>query len=197
MIPFFPSRLLYSIHTETPALSFVSSRESRGYLPGEFVRVRSQQLDDLLSPIFLLPSYRPSCQPTYGIIIHFTTVLLSSYPPLPLMDNFSSAVPAGASVKVSLPDTTFGIPMSHRGGLYLALAAVVLLAWLLSPGATGTKIGVPLYEASRWKWVFDAETLICDSYRKVCWSISFRAATTRATHALVLNFLTRSSSPHF
>lgn len=84
------------------------------------------------------------------------------------MDNLASAVPPTASAKVSFPDASLGLPIGQRAGLYLVFAAVLLVAWLVRSAATCTRIEVPLYKASRWKWVFDAETLIRDSYQKVC-----------------------------
>lgn len=73
-----------------------------------------------------------------------------------------------ASAQVSVSGTALGLPVGHRFGVYLAIATVLLVAWFLRPGSPGTRIDVPLYKASRWKWVFDAETLIRDSYQKVC-----------------------------
>lgn len=51
---------------------------------------------------------------------------------------------------------------------YVAISAVIFCIWLFQP--TKQKCGVlaPFYKASRLKWMFSADTLIKDSYAKVC-----------------------------
>lgn len=71
-------------------------------------------------------------------------------------------------MEVNLPGSDFiGSLLSQRVVLYVALATSILAVCLLQSGAKTTKIDVPVYKASRWKWVFDAETLIRDSYQQV------------------------------
>jgi len=50
---------------------------------------------------------------------------------------------------------------------YLAISAVLLLAWLLKQRTSQSKVEAPFYKASRLKWAFSAESLILDSYKKV------------------------------
>ncbi|KAH6603324.1 hypothetical protein Trco_008099 [Trichoderma cornu-damae] len=53
-----------------------------------------------------------------------------------------------------------------RIGCYAIAAVVLLAAWLLRPRSRSSKLSVPFYGASKWKWIFDAESQIVDSYRK-------------------------------
>jgi hypothetical protein len=52
---------------------------------------------------------------------------------------------------------------------YVAIGAILLVAWLFQSSQTNKKLGVkaPFYKASILKWYFDAETLVRDSYTKV------------------------------
>ncbi|PHH61223.1 hypothetical protein CDD81_657 [Ophiocordyceps australis] len=51
-------------------------------------------------------------------------------------------------------------------GYYTAIAVVVILTWLLQSRKKHLAIPVPFYKASKAKWIFSAETLVKDSYRK-------------------------------
>jgi len=51
-------------------------------------------------------------------------------------------------------------------GYYAAVGAVLFVVWLLQPRKQKT-VDVPFYSASRTGWIFDAENLILDSYKKV------------------------------
>jgi hypothetical protein len=84
------------------------------------------------------------------------------------MDSYSSILPETFSGNVHLPDTSLTAAVSsQKYALYAAVLAIILVAWFLQPGVSCAKIDVPHYKASWWKWVFDAETLIQDSYRRV------------------------------
>lgn len=52
---------------------------------------------------------------------------------------------------------------------YVAIGAILLVAWLFQSSQTSKTKGVraPFYKASILKWYFDAETLVRDSYTKV------------------------------
>ncbi|PKS11658.1 hypothetical protein jhhlp_001809 [Lomentospora prolificans] len=49
---------------------------------------------------------------------------------------------------------------------YLAIGAVLLLAWLVKQRTSQFTVEAPFYKASRLKWTFSAETLVLDSYKK-------------------------------
>ncbi|PFH61297.1 hypothetical protein XA68_17714 [Ophiocordyceps unilateralis] len=57
-------------------------------------------------------------------------------------------------------------PVDSRLNYYLAVAAILLVAWLAQVRKRQCDISVPLYKASKTKWIFAAETLIKDSYLK-------------------------------
>ncbi len=67
------------------------------------------------------------------------------------------------------PATTLVMPSSPLG-YYVAIACILLAACVfrLSSGKVKSHVDVPFYKAAKMKWVFDADTLIRDSYRKVC-----------------------------
>jgi hypothetical protein len=57
-------------------------------------------------------------------------------------------------------------PSSHVSA-YVAIFSVLLLLYLLSPFNRPHGVDVPFYKAGKMKWIFDAETLVVDSYNKV------------------------------
>lgn len=77
-----------------------------------------------------------------------------------------------ASVTESLPTfidaSSTSVLAGKRLSIYIAVGAVLLIAWLLQPSKPHSSIEAPFYKASKSKWIFDAESLIKDSYRKVC-----------------------------
>jgi hypothetical protein len=56
----------------------------------------------------------------------------------------------------------------HSGHLsyYVAIACALLVAYLLRSSKQKT-VNVPYYKAGMMKWMFDAETLVRDSYSRV------------------------------
>lgn len=58
---------------------------------------------------------------------------------------------------------------SQHLSYYVAIGAILLVAWLFQTSQTSKAKGVkaPFYKASILKWYFDAETLVRDSYTKV------------------------------
>ncbi len=54
---------------------------------------------------------------------------------------------------------------------YVAIACVLLVGYLFR-SSKQKRLDLPFYKAAKTKWIFDAETLIRDSYNKVCrpWS---------------------------
>lgn len=86
------------------------------------------------------------------------------------MENFSSILPTRAfadirpTAEAILGEFNFG---GQGYGYYTAFFTVLLVAWLVQLSRQTNKIAVPLYKASKWKWIFDGETLIKDSYEKV------------------------------
>ncbi len=57
----------------------------------------------------------------------------------------------------------FPSQLSH----YFIASFILLCVWLFRPTSKGDEVDVPLYKASRTKWMFEADTLIRDSYSKV------------------------------
>lgn len=81
------------------------------------------------------------------------------------MENSSSDAPWQSAIHVPVPTSaTWRFPWSY----YVAVAAALIVAWLIQPRKRHSALPVPLYKASKTKWIFSAETLVKDSYRKVC-----------------------------
>jgi hypothetical protein len=62
------------------------------------------------------------------------------------------------------PDAVIG---ARYWSYYVALACVLLAGVLLRSSRERGGVDAPFYKASRMKWMFDAETLVRDSYNKV------------------------------
>ncbi|KIL90538.1 hypothetical protein FAVG1_06271 [Fusarium avenaceum] len=79
------------------------------------------------------------------------------------MHNVSSlpALPVGADVQ--LPN--FSIE-GNRAGYYITFTILIATLWLILPKKKASQLEVPFYKASKTKWIFDAESLIKDSYTK-------------------------------
>lgn len=86
---------------------------------------------------------------------------------------------------------------------YFIFSSILLCVWLFRPTSKRPEVDVPLYKASRRKWMFEADTLVRDSYSKVSIilsregasvstyanrSISSRIASTRSGLPRVLGF---------
>ncbi|KAF4512681.1 hypothetical protein G6O67_000030 [Ophiocordyceps sinensis] len=79
------------------------------------------------------------------------------------MENSSSDAPWQSAIHVPVPTSaTWRFPWSY----YVAVAAALIVAWLIQPRKRHSALPVPLYKASKTKWIFSAETLVKDSYRK-------------------------------
>ncbi|KAM5356401.1 hypothetical protein ACJ41O_003047 [Fusarium nematophilum] len=79
------------------------------------------------------------------------------------MDNVSSLLASPINVDVQLPQVVTG---GKRASYYITITILLLTVWLLRSRNQGSKLEVPFYKASKTKWIFDAETLIKDSYTK-------------------------------
>lgn len=64
-----------------------------------------------------------------------------------------------------LPDRVLG---GSRLSYYVAIVTVLFCIWLWQPNKQKCVVSAPLYKASRLKWMFNADALVKDSYRKVC-----------------------------
>ncbi|KAF7537360.1 hypothetical protein G7Z17_g12867 [Cylindrodendrum hubeiense] len=79
------------------------------------------------------------------------------------MENGSTIISPVINMEVQLPHVVSG---GKRASYYAAIAFLLFAAWMMRSRKQSTKIEVPLYKASKTKWIFDAETLIKDSYAK-------------------------------
>ncbi|KAH7198694.1 cytochrome P450 [Fusarium flagelliforme] len=77
------------------------------------------------------------------------------------MQNTSSLPASPVGVNVQYPQL---ILEGKRTGYYITFALFVLTIWFILPKKQRSQLEVPLYKASKTKWIFDAETLIKDSY---------------------------------
>ena len=67
-----------------------------------------------------------------------------------------------------VPPTALVIRGQHLS-YYVALGAILLAAYIFQSlqSSKSKHVEVPFYKASKMKWMFDAETLVRDSYNKV------------------------------
>ncbi|KAI1332107.1 cytochrome P450 [Xylariaceae sp. FL0255] len=54
----------------------------------------------------------------------------------------------------------------HHTSYYVTIIAILFCAWFFKPNTKRTRISAPFYKASRIKWMFNADSLIKDSYSK-------------------------------
>ncbi|KAH7246834.1 hypothetical protein FSOLCH5_012080 [Fusarium solani] len=80
-----------------------------------------------------------------------------------VMENVSSLLASPISVDVQLPQVVTG---GKRASYYLTIAIVLLAVWLIRSRRKPSELEFPFYKAPKTKWIFDAETLIKDSYTK-------------------------------
>lgn len=85
-------------------------------------------------------------------------------PEVSLMDN-DSALLRPMNVDFSLPQVASG---AKRLNYYVVISVILLVTWLVYSRRRTSKLEFPFYKASKTKWIFDAESLIKDSYTKVC-----------------------------
>lgn len=68
-------------------------------------------------------------------------------------------------------ETELQLPPGVIGGrditYYLAISVILFLAWTWRNRKPASGVDAPFYKASKLKWMFDAESLIIDSYNKV------------------------------
>ena len=70
----------------------------------------------------------------------------------------------GSTVDLLLPSVVVG---GRNLTYYLAISVVLFLAWTWRNRKPASGVDAPFYKASKLKWMFDAESLIIDSYNKV------------------------------
>lgn len=92
--------------------------------------------------------------------------------PIAPMSNTSSSLGRYFKMESSTTDFISSTPVVIRSqhlSYYVAIGAILLVAWLFQTSQTSKTKGVkaPFYKASILKWYFDAETLVRDSYTKV------------------------------
>lgn len=80
------------------------------------------------------------------------------------MENSSSAGPWQPALDLTVPVSA---PWRFPFNYYVAVAVALTVAWLMRSRKQHSTLPVPLYKASKTKWIFSAETLVKDSYRKV------------------------------
>ena len=66
----------------------------------------------------------------------------------------------------SISSMAYGSIYPGQFGYYLAISLILLCAWFFR-SSRKTEVSAPLYKASRRKWMFEADSLIRDSYFKV------------------------------
>jgi hypothetical protein len=79
------------------------------------------------------------------------------------MQNTSSLPASPVGVNVQYPQL---ILEGKRTGYYITFTLFILTLWLILPKKQRSQLEVPFYKASKKNWIFDAETLIKDSYTK-------------------------------
>jgi hypothetical protein len=97
--------------------------------------------------------------------------------------NFFSKMESAAPIHPTAPL----VPRSGHLSYYIALACILLAYYIFRVSRHPLHPNIPFYKASKTKWIFDAETLVRDSYNKVC---RFATAQTQARLDLVQNPLT-------
>jgi hypothetical protein len=80
-----------------------------------------------------------------------------------IMDNHSATTSPLPAFEAASPLHFFN--SNRRSTYYLTVAAILVVAWLLRT-RNRSKLELPFYKASLAKWIFDAESLIKDSYCK-------------------------------
>ncbi len=111
----------------------------------------------------------PACSPPLSL---FRTDLLSS--PLDQMPNTTSILSGSYNIFSKMDSALDLHPAAHMvvqsGHLsyYIAIACVLLAVFLAQSTKQSKMIAdIPFYKAAKTKWIFDAETLVRDSYNKV------------------------------
>lgn len=81
------------------------------------------------------------------------------------MENVSSLAASPIGVDYQLPQL---VSEGHCTAYYIAVTIFLIAIWFFLPKKQTSHLEIPFYKASKTKWIFDAETLIKDSYTKVC-----------------------------
>jgi hypothetical protein len=102
------------------------------------------------------------------------------------MENVSSLAASPIGVDYQLPQF---VNEGHCTGYYIAVTIFLIAIWFFLPKKQTSHLEIPFYKASKTKWIFDAETLIKDSYTKVG-----RSSVTYTTYTYAVP-VSRSSLP--
>lgn len=84
-------------------------------------------------------------------------------------------------LELSLPQV---VPGGKHISYYVAIGAILVAAWVLQ--SRKPKLPVPFYKAAKTKWMFDAETLIRDSYAKVSCSVRVDTGNSNIFHSFAM-----------
>ncbi|KAL9572698.1 hypothetical protein ACKAV7_003168 [Fusarium commune] len=79
------------------------------------------------------------------------------------MENVSSLAASPIGVDYQLPQL---VSEGHCTGYYITITIFLIAVWFFLPKKQTSHLEIPFYKASKTKWIFDAETLIKDSYTK-------------------------------
>ncbi|KAF4493493.1 cytochrome P450 monooxygenase (lovA) [Fusarium agapanthi] len=79
------------------------------------------------------------------------------------MENVSSLAASPIGVDYQLPRK---VSEGHCAGYYITITIFLVAVWFFFPKKQTSHLEIPFYKASKTKWIFDAETLIKDSYTK-------------------------------
>ena len=86
----------------------------------------------------------------------------------------------GTTIDLPLPSVVVG---GKNLTYYLAISAILFLAWAWRSRKPAPGVDAPFYKASKLKWMFDAENRIIDSYNKVRWHPNVSNSTRRGAYS--------------
>ncbi|CAK7220709.1 hypothetical protein SBRCBS47491_004279 [Sporothrix bragantina] len=109
-------------------------------------------------------------------------VLLRKYNIFNRTDSLLDIVPA-ARMAVDSVSASASAPFASRLGYYIALACILLTVYTIH-GHRKHKLNLPFYKAAKTKWIFDAESLIRDSYNKF-YNKVYQIKATEGTQVLI------------
>jgi hypothetical protein len=98
------------------------------------------------------------------------------------MQNTSSLPASPVGVNIQYPQL---ILEGKRTGYYITFTLLIITLWLIIPKKQRSQLEVPFYKASKKNWIFDAETLIKDSYTKVRYPVTFGSGNSYTYTVLV------------
>ncbi len=73
---------------------------------------------------------------------------------------------------VDIHPTAYTVVRSSYLSYYVAIVVALLVAYLFKFTRQQKHLDMPFYKAAKTKWIFDAETLVRDSYNKVFQTLS-------------------------